>query len=182
MLARARGSLEALGERIGALYATSLVGNGLFAGNPRSLGVCGGFSTLRAERLVPEADLVLAFGASLNQWTTMHGRMLGDTAVVQCDEDPAAIGAHHPVRLGLASDAAEGADALLEELERRGHRSAGEWGELEPHVGRRGVRRAARRRHDRPAAAGGRARPRCCRPSARSPTTAATSTGSRPPT
>ena len=134
VLARARGSLEALGERIGALYATSLVGNGLFAGNPRSLGVCGGFSTLRAERLVPEADLVLAFGASLNQWTTMHGRMLGDTAVVQCDEDPAAIGAHHPVRLGLASDAAEGAEALLEELERRGHRSAGEWGDLEPHV------------------------------------------------
>jgi len=134
VLARARGSLEALGERIGALYATSLVGNGLFAGNPRSLGVCGGFSTLRAERLVPEADLVLAFGASLNQWTTMHGRMLGDTAVVQCDEDRAAIGAHHPVRLGLASDAAEGAEALLEELERRDHRSAGEWGELEPHA------------------------------------------------
>jgi thiamine pyrophosphate-dependent acetolactate synthase large subunit-like protein len=132
VLSGARASLEALGERIGALYATSLVGNGLFAGNPRSLGVCGGFSTQRAAALVPEADLVLAFGAGLNQWTTMHGSLLGDTPVVQCDTDPAAIGARQPVRLGLAGDAAEAAAALLEELERRGHRSAGEWGELEP--------------------------------------------------
>ena len=160
VLAGARGSLEALGERVGALYATSLVGNGLFAGNPRSLGVCGGFSTKRAERLVPEADLVLAFGASLNQWTTMHGRMLGDTPVVQCDRDPAAIGAHHDVRLGLAGDAAEAADALLEELARREHRSPGGWGELEPLRPRRRVRGAARRRHDRPAPARRRARPR----------------------
>ena len=133
VLAGARGALEALGERIGALYATSLVANGLFAGNPRSLGVCGGFSTLRAERLVPEADLVLAFGASLNQWTTMHGRMLGATPVIQCDEDPAAIGAHHDVRLGLAGDAAEAADALLDELARRGAHPGGGWGELEPY-------------------------------------------------
>ncbi len=83
MLAGARGSLEALGERVGALYATSLRANGLFAGNPRSLGVCGGFATKQAERIVPEADLVLAFGAGLNQWTTMHGRLLGDTPVIQ---------------------------------------------------------------------------------------------------
>ncbi len=133
VLAGARGSLEALGERVGALYATSLRANGLFAGNPRSLGVCGGFATKQAERIVPEADLVLAFGASLNQWTTMHGRLLGDTPVVQCDEDPAAIGAHHDVRLALAGDAGEAADALLEELERRGVSAGGGWGELEPY-------------------------------------------------
>jgi thiamine pyrophosphate-dependent acetolactate synthase large subunit-like protein len=133
VLAGARGSLEALGEGIGALYATSLRGNGLFAGNPRSLGVCGGFATKRTERVVPEADLVLAFGASLNQWTTMHGTLLGDTAVVQCDADASAIGAHRDVRLALAGDAGEAADALLEELGRRGHAAADGWGELEPY-------------------------------------------------
>lgn len=125
VLADARASLEALGDRIGALLATSLVGNGLFAGNPRSMGVCGGFSSKLAERVVPRADLVLAFGAGLNQWTTMHGSMLAEAAVVQCDADPLAIGRHHPIRLGLLGDAAEAADALLEELERRGFSSTG---------------------------------------------------------
>ena len=121
MLAGAREPLEALGDRIGALFATSLVGNGLFAGNPRSLGVCGGFSSKLAERAVREADLVLAFGAGLNQWTTMHRTLIANAAVVQVDDDAAAIGRHGPVRLGLVGDAAEAAQALAEELERRGH-------------------------------------------------------------
>ena len=125
MLADARPALEALGDRIGALFATSLVGNGLFTGNPHSLGVCGGFSSALAARVLPQADVVLAFGASLNEWTTTHGRMLGDAAVVQCDADPLAIGRHRPVRLALVGDAAETADALREELERRGFSSAG---------------------------------------------------------
>ena len=124
VLANAREPLEALGERIGALYATSLVGNGLFAGHPRSLGVCGGFSSKLAERAVKEADLVLAFGASLNQWTTMHGTLIADAEVVQVDVDPFEIGRHAPVRLGLPGDAAEAAQALADELERRGHRGS----------------------------------------------------------
>ena len=125
VLADARAALEALGDRIGALLATSLMGNGLFAGNAASLGVCGGYGSKLLERLLPEADLVLAFGAGLNQWTTMFGRLLGDAAIVQCDADARAIGRHRPVRLGLAGDAAEAADALHEELERRGFVSEG---------------------------------------------------------
>ncbi len=116
VLADARAPLEALGELTGALYATSLVANGLFAGNPRSLGVCGGFSSKLAERAVKQADLVLVFGASLNQWTTMHGTLIADAEVVRVDDDPAAIGR------GVVGDAAEVARALAQELERRGHR------------------------------------------------------------
>ncbi len=114
VLAHAREPLEALGERIGALYATSLVGNGLFAGNPRSLGVCGGFSSQECERAVKQADLVLAFGASLNQWTTMHGTLVAQADVVRIDDRPEA----GPDLLG---DAAEVAVALDAELARRGH-------------------------------------------------------------
>jgi thiamine pyrophosphate-dependent acetolactate synthase large subunit-like protein len=122
VLADARAPLEALGDRIGALFATSLVANGLFAGNPLSVGVCGGFASKLAERVVRQADLVLAFGASLNQWTTMHGSLIAGAAVVHCDTDPAAIGED---RLGLVGDAAEAAHALLDELERRGHTASG---------------------------------------------------------
>jgi thiamine pyrophosphate-dependent acetolactate synthase large subunit-like protein len=122
VLADARAPLEALGDRIGALFSTSLVANGLFAGNPLSLGVCGGFSSKLAERVIREADLVLAFGASLNQWTTMHGSLIANATVVQCDTDPAAF---HTARLGLVGDAAETAEALLDELARRGHAADG---------------------------------------------------------
>lgn len=125
VLAGARSVLEALGDRIGSLFATSLVANGLFGGNPLSLGVCGGFSSELAADVLPQADLVLAFGASLNQWTTMHDKIVDRGAVVQCDSDPAAIGAHGPVRLGIVGDATETALAILAELERRGHRRSG---------------------------------------------------------
>jgi thiamine pyrophosphate-dependent acetolactate synthase large subunit-like protein len=125
VLADARAGLEDLGDRIGALFATSLVANGFFAGNPLSLGVCGGFSSELVPRIVPHADLVLAFGASLNQWTTMHGRLISGGSVVQCDVEPSAIGLHGPVRLGLLGDAAETASALTAELERRGYRGTG---------------------------------------------------------
>lgn len=125
VLADARLPLEALGDRIGALLTTSLMGNGLFAGHPASLGVCGGYGSKLLERLLPDADLILAFGAGLNQWTTMFGRLLGDAMIVQCDADPGSIGRYRPVRLGLAGDAAEAADALREELERRGFASEG---------------------------------------------------------
>src|SRR6188472_1864796 len=72
VLADAGAPLRALGERAGALLATSAVANGLFAGDPFDLGIAGGFATPLAARLLGEADVVLAFGAALNQWTTRH--------------------------------------------------------------------------------------------------------------
>jgi thiamine pyrophosphate-dependent acetolactate synthase large subunit-like protein len=121
VLADAGAPLRALGERAGALLATSAVANGLFAGDPFDLGIAGGFATPLAARLLGEADVVLAFGAALNQWTTGHGRLLAPgAAVAQVDLDAEAIGAHRPVTLGVIGDAAATAQALLAELERRG--------------------------------------------------------------
>lgn len=120
VIADARDQLEALGERIGAIYGTSLVANGFFSGNPLSVGVCGGFSSELTARVVPQADVVLAFGATLNQWTTMHGRLIDRRLVIQCDDDPEVIGVNGQVRLGLLGDAEESAAALLAELEQRG--------------------------------------------------------------
>jgi thiamine pyrophosphate-dependent acetolactate synthase large subunit-like protein len=125
VLADARTSLEALGDRIGSLFGTSLVANGFFSGNPLSVGVCGGFSSELVPEIVPQADLVLAFGATLNQWTTMHSTLIDRSKVIQCDTEEAAIGVNGPVQLGLIGDAAETAAALLAELERRGHSSSG---------------------------------------------------------
>lgn len=126
VLAGARGVLEDLGERIGAVLATSANGNGVFARHPYAVGIAGGFATPVGADLLAEADVLLAVGASLNMWTTRHGTLVGPkTRVIQIDVDPDAIGAHREVDLGLLGDAAATGRALLDELEQRGHRSAG---------------------------------------------------------
>ena len=45
--------------------------------------------------------------------------------MVQVDVEPDAIGAHRPIDLALVADAGLAADALSDELERRGHRATG---------------------------------------------------------
>jgi thiamine pyrophosphate-dependent acetolactate synthase large subunit-like protein len=118
--------LRRLGELTGALLATSAVGNGLFAGDPFDVGISGGFSSPLAARLLGEADVVVAFGATLNHWTTRHGALIGPGAqVIQVDLDEEAIGAHRSVDLGVVGDTAATAQTLVAELEARGVRSSG---------------------------------------------------------
>jgi thiamine pyrophosphate-dependent acetolactate synthase large subunit-like protein len=125
-LAGAREALEALGDQVGALLATSAVGHGLFTGHQYAIGIAGGFSSPLAAELLEQADVVLAFGASLNRWTVSHGRLFPPTArVVQVDLDEEAIGALHRVDVGVVGDAAQAAWAIVEELERRGVRREG---------------------------------------------------------
>jgi thiamine pyrophosphate-dependent acetolactate synthase large subunit-like protein len=120
-LAGARNPLEALGDRVGAVLATSAMGHGLFAGNPYSVGIAGGFSSSLAMRLLGEADVLLAFGASLNHWTVRHGALFTPEArVVQVDLDAEAIGRVHRADIGVVGDAAKTAWAIVDELERRG--------------------------------------------------------------
>jgi thiamine pyrophosphate-dependent acetolactate synthase large subunit-like protein len=116
-LAGAGPLLRELGERTGAVLATSAVANGLFDGDPFAVGISGGFSSPVAARLLRESDVVLAVGAALNQWTTRHGTLLDPQAqVIQVDLEPEAIGRHRPVALGVVGDAAATAAALLEAI------------------------------------------------------------------
>jgi thiamine pyrophosphate-dependent acetolactate synthase large subunit-like protein len=97
------------------------MGHGLFAGNPYCVGIAGGFSSSLAIRLLGEADVVLAFGASLNYWTVRHGNLFSsDARVVQVDLEAEAIGRVHRADVGVVGDAAEAARAIADELERRG--------------------------------------------------------------
>ncbi len=120
VLADAGPSLRRLGELTGAVLATSAVANGLFTGDVYEVGIAGGFSSPTAARLLSESDLVIAFGAALNQWTSRHGTLI-NADVVQVDRDEEAIGAHRPVALGIVGDARETAEALIAALD--GHAS-----------------------------------------------------------
>jgi thiamine pyrophosphate-dependent acetolactate synthase large subunit-like protein len=115
VLSNAGEALEALGDAIGAVLATSAMGHGLFAGSPWAVGISGGFASPVAARLIAASDLVLAFGASLTRWTTRDGALIDRSAkVVQVDLDPEALGAHRPVDAAVVGDAAATARALLD--------------------------------------------------------------------
>jgi thiamine pyrophosphate-dependent acetolactate synthase large subunit-like protein len=123
VLAGAAPALERLAELTGALLATSLRATGLFDGSPYCLGVSGTYSTSIGAELLTAADCVLAFGATLNEFTTYGNTLFRDALVVQVDTDDRAFGRYREVDVALRADARLAAEALVRELERRGHRS-----------------------------------------------------------
>ena len=108
-----RAALESLAERCGALLATSAVAKGLFAGNPWSLDVSGGFASPLAAELISGADLIVGWGCQLNMWTMRHGRLIADDAVVvQVDLDADALGAQRPIAFGVLGHVRAVAEAV----------------------------------------------------------------------
>jgi acetolactate synthase-1/2/3 large subunit len=118
-------ALRRLGDMTGALLATTLRARGLFDGEAFSLGVCGTHSTAVGSELLTQADCVLAFGASLNPWTTYKNTLFPKALLVQVDSDESAIGRFLPAAIGIQGDVKAVAEALVAELESRGHASAG---------------------------------------------------------
>jgi thiamine pyrophosphate-dependent acetolactate synthase large subunit-like protein len=113
----ARAALTALADRCGALLAVSAAAKGLFAGDPWYLDVSGGFASPLAAELISRSDLVVAWGSTLNMWTTRHGRLIPPAAtVVQVDRDPAALGVNRPVDLGVAGEVGAVAAAVSAQL------------------------------------------------------------------
>jgi thiamine pyrophosphate-dependent acetolactate synthase large subunit-like protein len=144
VLADAGEQLEALGAHIGAILATSAPANGLFSGLPFALGISGGFASPFAQQTLPQADVVLVAGASVNHWTTKHGAMIGaDAKVIQIDLDPRAIARNRPVDVGVVGDVGAAAEALLAELRAGEARTGFRTDALAHEI-------AARRWHDEP--------------------------------
>lgn len=125
VLSDAEVSLIALADRVGALLATSICGHGLFAENPWSLGISGGFSSPIADELISESDFILGFGVSFTQWTTKKGKLIAPGAsVAQVDIEAPKLGYQMPVQYAVLGDARATAEALLAELGRQGASSA----------------------------------------------------------
>lgn len=118
--------LIALADQLGALLATSIRGHGLFADNPWSVGISGGFSSPVADELISESDFILGFGVSFTQWTTKKGKLIARGATVaQIDIEAPKLGYQMPVQFAVLGDAKATAEALLAELDRRGASGAG---------------------------------------------------------
>lgn len=114
----ARTALTALADRTGALLATSAAAKGLFVGDPWNLDVSGGFATPLAAELIAQADLVVAWGSTLNMWTTRHGKLISPDAVVaQVDLDADALCANRPVDVAVVGSAGTIANACAAALD-----------------------------------------------------------------
>jgi thiamine pyrophosphate-dependent acetolactate synthase large subunit-like protein len=113
--------LQELAERIGAVLVTTLCAKGAYEGHPSHFGLSGGFSHAGTVEVLERADLVAAFGASLNAWTTMAGKIFGDASLLQCDLDLLAFDRSTvaPV-VRLLADARRAAQALLEAVPKAG--------------------------------------------------------------
>jgi len=123
--AGARAHLVRLGEATGALLGTSLMARSLFADSPYSVGIVGSFASPIASELLSRASLVLAFGASLNYYTTYLGDIFGKARFIHIDNQPAALGKYQPVDVSVVADARLAAAELADELERRRHHVVG---------------------------------------------------------
>lgn len=105
--------LADLAARTGALLTTTVMANGLFAGNRYALGICGGFAAPPAAELIGQADLVLVFGADLDPFTLHGGRLLDPGATV-VRVDTVARTRTAPVSLEITADASVTASALTD--------------------------------------------------------------------
>lgn len=116
LLAGAVGELLRLADRLEASVCTSLLAKGAFAGHPRDLGVAGGFATPGTRAALADADVVLAVGAGLNQFTTDWGRCWPSAQVVQVERDTTRVGWVTPVDCAVIGDARSACRALLDGL------------------------------------------------------------------
>jgi acetolactate synthase-1/2/3 large subunit len=108
----ARDAVLAFARRIGAPLATTLRARGLYRADEGSVGVMGTVSAEKGSQVIADADCIIAFGASLNTWTTSRNTLLAGKAVVQVDTDAACLGRTAAVAAAVHGDAASVAAAF----------------------------------------------------------------------
>jgi acetolactate synthase I/II/III large subunit len=129
--------IAALADRLGALLTTTVMVDGLYRDSPWCLGICGGFASPRAARIMGEADVIVAFGASLNDFTLHGGRLLDPRAtLVQVDLDVTPTVSR--VDLCVTGDAARVARVLLDGVRARGLAASNWRDEVAADIGRVG--------------------------------------------
>ena len=122
----AKSALESLAEESGALLATTLLGKGLFDGNPFALDIAGTFATDLGRECFAESDLVIAVGAGLGHYTTEGGYLFPNAKVVRIDTQPRGLWQGlRTADLHVQADAKAAAETLVARLREKGIRRQG---------------------------------------------------------
>lgn len=106
-------ALVRLADRLEAPLATTLKAKGLFHGHPYSIDLCGTLSTPAGYDAIDKSDCIVAFGASLTEWTTDRGKLFRGKRVVQIDTNASAIGRSIHPDAALIADAALTAENFI---------------------------------------------------------------------
>ncbi|MCA1648155.1 MAG: thiamine pyrophosphate-binding protein [Chloroflexi bacterium] len=101
-------AVKALGDRTGALIATTLMAKNWLSDAAYHVGISGFYGTRAAMELFQEADCVIAVGASLNRYTTEQGYLYPNARYIHIDARP-----HVLMGGGKAADSYIHADAKL---------------------------------------------------------------------
>lgn len=112
-------ALQRLGELTGAYLSTSVRGVGAFNDSPANLGIFGGFTPPAGVEVIKKADLILAFGASLNYLQTQRSTFLAGRVVIQVDQDSSALNRYDRADVAIHGDAALVAHELISQFEAR---------------------------------------------------------------
>lgn len=147
----AQGELLELAGMLSAGVVTSYARNDAVpTGHPLVVGPVGRAGAPEAKALLQGADLILAAGTRLSQFTTFydHSIVPANVPILQIEIDPKEIGRNYPVEVGLLGDARETLRALIAAL--RSRESA--WPRNREHLG--AVAQRKRERAERIAAAG----------------------------
>ena len=126
ILADAEDAVRELAEVIGAPLVVTAPARGLFHGDPRLLGLSGGFTARWTRDHLVRADLILAIGASLDTWATAGGRLLGGARVIQVTTE--AHRTKEPRAEHLDADAARFSLGLVDSLRAHNGWTARQWG------------------------------------------------------
>lgn len=116
VLSGAREELLKLADLLSAPVATTVLAKDYFCGHPYNLGVMGGVSHSVAVDAINDADCIVAFGASMNSFTTVEGSFVSEKKVIHLDNDPTRFGQYMVPDAAIWADARAGAQLFLEQL------------------------------------------------------------------
>ena len=120
-LSAAHAAIAAMAEASGALLATSLLGKGMFEGNPFALDIAGAYASDFSRERFAEADLVVGIGVGLGAYTTESGYLYPAAQTVQIDINPRGLWQGlRTADLHIRADARAGAEAITAALKARG--------------------------------------------------------------
>lgn len=121
IVANATRELIALSELLQAPVATTLMGKGCIPENhPLSLGILGMHGTIASNKLVQEADVLLAIGTRFSDRTTGNiETFCKDAKIIHIDIDPSEINKNIKVHIPIIADAKNTLKAIYNQITKK---------------------------------------------------------------
>ena len=112
----AHDAITAFADLIGAAVGTTVLARGFFAGHELDLGIVGNLAHQVGLKAVLDSDCVIAFGASLNDYTTDGGSLFEGKPVVHVDRSADHLNRYLTTDIAVCGDAAAVATAMTKVL------------------------------------------------------------------